>query len=99
MRSMTALDIRNKGNQYMKSINSGLTKGRSLSKKEIKVNKPTQQIHSYKNYLPDVLKKNGHSKTSDNKLTDVEILNSIITKEKASTEEKFYQVQRITKKM
>ncbi len=35
---MSALDIRNKGNEYMRTINSGVSgmKGRSQSKKEIK---------------------------------------------------------------
>ena len=55
VRSMSALDIRNKGNEYMRTINSSVSglKGRSQSKKEIKTLEPLRK--EYKNYLPEVL--------------------------------------------
>lgn len=49
---MTALDIKNKGNEYMRKINSTVAtmKGRSQSKKQIPTVFTTKK--EYKNYLP-----------------------------------------------
>ena len=97
---MSALDIRNKGNEYMRTINSSVNgmKGRSQSKKDIRPLEPLKR--EYKNYLPEVLSnivKSAEGSSSSNK--DIDMISTIMKKENTSVEEKFFQAQIITKKL